>query len=79
MISLVTGGGRRSTSVKPFSIFYFLNSKNRVFNQYFNRYLSYEKNTYANNSRVEPTIFFMERLSFPLKLFSGYFKGNPSL
>ena len=27
-------------------------------------------------SRVEPTIFFIEKISFSLKLFSGYFYGQ---
>ena len=29
-----------------------------------------------NKSRVEPTIFFIEKLSFSLKLFSGHFYGQ---
>ena len=41
-----------------------------------NKYLSNEKNTFADNSRVEPTIFLMEKLSFSLKLFSGNFYGQ---
>ena len=32
-----------------------------------------------DKSRVEPTIFFIEKISFSLKLFSGHFMGNPSL
>ena len=32
-----------------------------------------------DKSRVEPTIFFIEKISFLLKLFSGHFMGNPSL
>ena len=39
-------------------------------------YLSNEKNTFADNSRVEPTIFLMEKLSFSVKLFSGHFYGQ---
>ena len=74
-IGLVTGGGEHFS--KTFSIFYVLNSKNRVFNPYFlNRYLSNEKNTFANNSRVEPTIFLMEKLLYSLKLFFGHFYGQ---
>ena len=46
---------------------------------FLNRYMSNEKNTFADNSRVEPTIFLMEKLSFSMKLFSGHFMGNPSL
>ena len=54
-----------------------LNSKNRVFNPYFfNRYLSNEKNNFADNSSVEPAIFLMEKLSFSMKLFSGHFYGQ---
>ena len=78
-IGLVTGGGGGGGKhfSKTFSIFYVLNSKNRVFNPYFlNRYLSNEKNTFANNSRVEPTIFLMEKLLYSLKLFSGHFYGQ---
>ena len=74
------GGGGESTSVKLFSIFYMLNSKNRVFQPIFlNRYLSKEKNNFADNSSVEPAIFLMEKLSFSMKLFSGHFLYNPSL
>ena len=62
MISLVMGGGE-ALQKKP-SIFYILNSKNRVFNQYFNRHLSYEKNTFADNLRVEPTIFYEKNIIF---------------
>ena len=39
-------------------------------------YLSNEKKTFADNSRVEPTIFLMEKLSVSLKLFSGHFSGQ---
>ena len=35
------------------------------------------RNTFADNSRVGPTIFLMEKLSFSLKLFSGHFYGQP--
>ena len=70
-ISLVTGGKHFS---KYFSIFYILNSKNQVFQSIFlKRYLSNEKNTFADNLRVESTIFLMEKLSFSLKLSSGHF------
>ena len=44
--------------------------------KFLNRYLSYEKNTFADNSSVEPTICLMEKLSFSLKLFSGHFYGQ---
>ena len=52
-----------------------LNSKNR----FFNPYLSNEKTAFVDKSRVEPSIFFIEKISFSLKLFSGQFMGNPSL
>ena len=39
-------------------------------------YLSNEKNNFADNSRVEPTIFLVEKLSFSLKLFSDHFNGQ---
>ena len=53
-----------------------LNSKNNVFNPYFNWYLSNEKNFFTDNSRVEPTIFFHGKILFSLKLFSGHFYGQ---
>ena len=34
------------------------------------------KSTFADNSRVEPTIFLMEKVSFSLKLLSGDFYGQ---
>ena len=37
------------------------------------------KTLFANNSRVEPTIFLMEKLLFSLKLFLAIFMGNPLL
>ena len=43
---------------------------------FFNWYLSNEINTLADNSRVEPTILFMEKISFSLILFSGHFYGQ---
>ena len=50
---------------KTFSIFYVLNSKNKSFQPiYFNWYLPYEKNNFADNLRVEPTIIFMEKYGF---------------
>ena len=71
------GGGGESTSVKLFSIFYMLNSKNEVFQPiFFNWYLSNEKTAFVDKSRVEPTIFFIEKISFSLKLFSGHFYGQ---
>ena len=62
--------GRGSTSVKPFLCFRY--QKQSFQSIFFNWYLSYEKNTFANNLRVEPTILFMELILFPLKLFSGH-------
>ena len=38
--------------------------------------MSNEKNTFADNSRVESTSFLMEKLLFSLKLFSGHFYGQ---
>ena len=43
---------------------------------FLNRCLSNEKNTFADNSRDEPTIFFMEKQLFSLKLLSGDFYGQ---
>ena len=60
-ISLVTGGKHFS---KTFSIFYMLNSKNRVFSlNFFNCYLSNGKTAFVDNSRVKATIFFIEKIS----------------
>ena len=71
------GGKHFSTA---FSIFYMWNSKNRVFNpSFFNWYLSNNKTDFVDKSRVEPSIFFIEKISFSLKLFYGHFLGNPSL
>ena len=39
-------------------------------------YLSNEKTAFVDKSRVEPTIFFIEKISFSLKLFSGHFYGQ---
>ena len=76
-ISLVTGGGGGKHFSKTFSIFYMLNSKNRVFSPYFfNRYFSNEKTAFVDKSRIEPTIFLIEKISFSLKLFSGHFYGQ---
>ena len=38
--------------------------------------MSNEENAFADNSRVDSTIFLMEKLSFSLKLFSGHFYGQ---
>ena len=43
---------------------------------FFNRYLSNEKTTFVDKSRIEPTIFFIEIMSFSLKLFSDHFYGQ---
>ena len=54
-----------------------LNSKKQSFQPiFFNWYLSNEKTTFVDKSRVEPTIFFIEKISFYLKLFSGHFYGQ---
>ena len=69
MISLTTVRGGHFS--KTFSIFYMLNmcNKNRVLAHIFELLgLSNEKNSFVENSRVEPTIFFMEKNSFSLKL-----------
>ena len=50
---------------KTFSIFYVLNIENRVFNPYFfNLYLSNEKTAFVDKSSVEPTLLFIEKISF---------------
>ena len=43
---------------------------------FFNLYLSNKKTAFVYKSRVEPTIFFIEKISFSLKLFSGHFYGQ---
>ena len=54
-----------------------LNSKNRVFNPYFSiGTCPVKKPAFVDKSRVEPTIFFIEKTSFSLKLFSGHFYGQ---
>ena len=72
-ISLVTVGKHFR---KTFSIFYMLNSKNSFQTIFFNWYLSNEKTAFVDKSRVKPTIFFIEQISFSLKLFSGHFNGQ---
>ena len=62
---------------KTFSIFYMLNSKNRVFNPYFSiGTCPMKKNAFVDKSRVEPAMFFKEKILFSLKLFSGHFYGH---
>ena len=46
---------------KTFSIFYVLNSKTEFSTNSFNWDLSHEKNTFAVNLRVEPTMLFIEK------------------
>ena len=55
-----------------------LNSKKKESFQpiFFNWYLSNEKTAVVDKSRVEPTIFFIEKISFSLKLFSSHFYGQ---
>ena len=59
------------------SIFYVLNSKNGVFNPYFSiGTCPMKKTVFVGKSRVEPTIFFIEKISISMKLFSGHFYGQ---
>ena len=54
-----------------------LNSKKKSFQPiFFNWYLSNEKTAFLAKLRVEPTIFFIEKISYSLKLFSGHFYGQ---
>ena len=53
-----------------------LNSKNSFQPIFFNWYLSNEKAAFGDKSRVESTIFSIEKISFSLKLFSGNFYGQ---
>ena len=59
---------------KTFSIFYMLDKSFQPI--FFNRYLSNEKMAFVDKSRIEPTIFLIEKISFSLKLFSGHFYGQ---
>ena len=43
---------------------------------FFNCYLSNEKMAFVDNSRVKSTIFFIEKILFSLKLFSGHCYGQ---
>ena len=43
---------------------------------FFNWYLSNERTVFVDKLRVEPTNFFIEKISFSLKLFSGHFYGR---
>ena len=38
--------------------------------------MSNEKTVFVDKSRVEPTIFFIEKISFSLKLFASHFYGQ---
>ena len=53
-----------------------LNSKFSFQPIFFNWYLSNEKTAFLVKSSVQPTIFFIEKLSFSLKPFSGHFYGQ---
>ena len=71
---MVTGGKH---FCKTFSIFYMLNSKKQSFQPiFFNWYMSNEKTAFVDKSSVETTIFFIEKISFSLKHFSGHFYGQ---
>ena len=49
-----------------------LNSKKQSFQPiFFNWYLYNEKTAFVDKSRVKPTIFLIEKISFSLNLFSG--------
>ena len=39
-------------------------------------YLSNEKTAFVDKSKIEPTIFLIEKISFSFKLFSGHFYGQ---
>ena len=69
------GGGKHFS--KTFSISYMLNSKNSAFDPYFfKRYWSNSTHVCAYHARVEISIFFMEKISFSLKLFFDHFYGQ---
>ena len=71
---MVTGG-----KAPQYNFFYFLyvEKQKRSFQPiFFNWYLSNEKTAFVDKSRVEPTLFFIEKILFSLKLFSGHFYGQ---
>ena len=70
------GGGGGEAPKKTFSISYILNSSNRVFNPYFNQYLSNVKSPFAGDSRAERNTFSAEKISLSLKLLAGHFYGH---
>ena len=62
---------------KTFSIFYMLNSKNRVFNPYFSIVTCPMRKRLLWIIRgLKLLSFFIEKISFSLKLFSGHFYGQ---
>ena len=72
---MVTGGKHFS---KTFSFFYMWKSEKKQSFQpiFFIWYLSNEKTAFVDKSRAEPTIFFIEKISFSFKLFSGHLYGQ---
>ena len=57
-----------------------LNSKKQGFQPHIlSRYLSNEKNTFADDSRVEPTIAWWKNYRFFWNFFLAIFMGTPSL
>ena len=74
------GGGEGKHFSKTFSILYMLNSKNRVFNPYFSIGTCPMRKRLLWISRgLNPTIFFIEKISFSLNFSLVIFMGNPSL
>ena len=76
---MVTGGGGGGGGHFSKTFFYFLYVEYQKLSFqpiFFNWYLSNEKTAFVDKSRVEPTIFFIEKISFSLKLFSGHFYGQ---
>ena len=74
MVTEGGGGGGGEHLSKTFSIFYNVEWQKRSFQPiFFNWYLSNEKTALVDKSRVELTIFFIEKISFSLKLFSSHF------
>ena len=56
---MITGNLHMGNVYKYTPLFFY-----EVYFNIFNGYLSYEKNTFADNLRVEPTIIFMENIVF---------------
>ena len=77
MVTGEGGGGGGKHFSKTFFYFLYVELQKQSFQPiFFNWYLSNEKTAFVDKSRVEPTIFFIEKISFSLKKISGHFYGQ---